>query len=61
MNSGLSQNSLNRCRALEVKGQVSGRRVEDKDEAGGAKIRSGKGKKGSPTNPLITGLVNSSF
>ncbi len=38
MNSGLSQNSSNRCRALEE----SGRRAEDVDEAGGTKTRSGK-------------------
>jgi hypothetical protein len=38
-----------------------GHRVENEDEVGGTKIRSGKGKKGSPTHPSITGLVNSSF
>ncbi len=61
MNSGLSQNSLNWCWIPGVGTLVSGRQIEDVDEAEGTKKRSGKDKKGSLTHPPITGLVNSFF
>ncbi len=61
MNIGLSQNSLDRHLAPGVRTRVSGRQVNDVDEAEGTKIRSGKDKKGSPTRPPVTGIVKSSF